>query len=356
MSKTCGRFIGVFQQCYSAQSQRQLARAYEECSPQLQQCLAQPNRSTDFIRSFSAAPSASATSNASQALSSKGPKPSGSSGRQMGPILLLPAALAAALGSWQLARRAEKQSEIDSRLAAMQTQPVELFASSETLPLYTPVTITGVLDESQCVFIGPRVRSVMGGTVPGNVVVTPFRDGELGGAALVVRGWAPADWQPPSSPSTERSRVEGVLIQSERPGSFVPSNEPDARRRSDNKSTVGAGGVGEGGVGGQWFWLDGPAIAEAVGLPRDTPMIVEVVEQQPRAAGLSTMEVLGGRTGHMGSATPTYPAPKSREDLLRFPVMPQGHLNYAVTWLAMSGCIAVAALLAMRGHKQRVPK
>lgn len=31
---------------------------------------------------------------------------------------------------------------------------MELFASTETLPMYTPVSVTGVMEESQCVFIG----------------------------------------------------------------------------------------------------------------------------------------------------------------------------------------------------------
>lgn len=71
--------------------------------------------------------------------------------------------------------------------------------------------------------------------------------------------------------------MEGVLIQSERPGSFVPSNEPAQPEGKDSGSSSGS-------VGGQWFWLDGPAIAEAVGLPRDTPLIERVVEQQPQWA------------------------------------------------------------------------
>lgn len=51
-----------------------------------------------------------------------GPLPSGSGGggRNMGPVLLLPAAIAAGLGAWQLARRREKQTMLDHRLAAMQ--------------------------------------------------------------------------------------------------------------------------------------------------------------------------------------------------------------------------------------------
>jgi cytochrome oxidase assembly protein ShyY1 len=50
---------------------------------------------------------------------------------------------------------------------------------------------------------GPRVRSAMGGTIPGKIVVTPVRDEKRGAAALVVRGWAPTDWRPAASPSAE---------------------------------------------------------------------------------------------------------------------------------------------------------
>ena len=36
----------------------------------------------------------------------------------------------------------------------------------------------------------------MGGTVAGKLVVTPLRDAGRGAAAMVVRGWAPAAWEP----------------------------------------------------------------------------------------------------------------------------------------------------------------
>jgi hypothetical protein len=42
--------------------------------------------------------------------------------RSMGPVLLLPAAVAAGLGGWQLARRAEKQQQLDDRLSAMRVR------------------------------------------------------------------------------------------------------------------------------------------------------------------------------------------------------------------------------------------
>lgn len=43
----------------------------------------------------------------------------GGGGRSMGPVLLLPAGVAAGLGAWQLARRSDKVQQLDDRLAAM---------------------------------------------------------------------------------------------------------------------------------------------------------------------------------------------------------------------------------------------
>lgn len=67
-----------------------------------------------------AAPSAAAKPAQQHSHSGSGSNASG--GRSMGPVLLLPAAVAAGLGSWQLARRAEKQQQLDDRLAAMRVR------------------------------------------------------------------------------------------------------------------------------------------------------------------------------------------------------------------------------------------
>ena len=122
------------------------------------------------------------------------------------------------------------------------------------------------------------------------------------------------------------------------------------------------------------------------------------------------MEVLGGRTASLGNRPVTYPEPRvrpaaepcssmraqelptsllpcvpcllvevlhsmeaswccsaclvltcvwvcalqTREELLQFPVMPQGHLNYAATWFTLAAAIAVSALVAMR--RRRLPQ
>ena len=50
----------------------------------------------------------------------------GGGGRGMTPMLLAPAVVAAGLGSWQLARRSEKQQQLDDRLAAMRVRTLPL--------------------------------------------------------------------------------------------------------------------------------------------------------------------------------------------------------------------------------------
>jgi len=255
----------------------------------------------------------------------------------MGLILLLPAAVAAGLGAWQLARREDKQAMLDQRLAAMQAEPQDAHTLGDRTPEFTPAFASGILDEPETIFIGPRVRSAMGGTIGGKLVVTPLRDEACGGAALVIRGWAPTDWQPSRTASEEPVRVEGVLRSSEQPGGFVPDNVP---------------GRGPGDPHAQWYWLDGPAIARSVGLPPDTPLLEQVASNRPRDTGPSTMEILGGRTSSLGNAPPSYPAPRTREELLRFPVMPEGHLNYAATWLTLSLFIGAAGVMAMRKRRR----
>lgn len=47
-------------------------------------------------------------------------------------------------------------------------------------------------------------------------------------------------------------------------------------------------------------------------------------------------------------------ATQAREELVLFPLMPEGHLNYAATWLTLSACIGTAGLMAMR-KQRRLP-
>jgi cytochrome oxidase assembly protein ShyY1 len=65
----------------------------------------------------------------------------------------------------------------------------------------------------------------------------------------------------------EQVRVEGVMRASEARGGFVPDNVP---------------GAGPGDPAAHWYWLEGPALARAAGLPPDTPLIEAVTDTHPR--------------------------------------------------------------------------
>ena len=127
-----------------------------------------------------------------------------------------------------------------------------------------------------------------------------------------------------------------MLRRGERPGPYTPKNDPER---------------------GQWFFVDPPAMARALGLPEDAPL-VEIIREPPPAPGggeakrrpPTPMEILALRTGAAPAQDRSYPAPRGPEDLLEFPVMPRDHLNYAATWLTLSAAVGVMALRFLSGR------
>jgi len=89
------------------------------------------------------------------------------------------------------------------------------------------------------------------------MLVTPLHSDEWNRPVLVNRGWVPSTWR---SDTQFRQRwetsgtvsLEAVTRVSEDPSSFVPQNNPKT---------------------GEWFWIDIPTMATAVGLPADTPLV-----------------------------------------------------------------------------------
>lgn len=75
---------------------------------------------------------------------------------------------------------------------------------------------------------------------------------------------------------------------------FVPQNDPES---------------------GQWFYIDVPAMARKSGLHEGTLLI----------------EAVKGDAGSHNDGE-DYPIAKDLESLLKSSVMPQDHLNYALTW------------------------
>ncbi|CAL5222265.1 g4603 [Coccomyxa viridis] len=249
-------------------------------------------------------------------------------------VLLLPAGVAAFLGTWQVGRQQWKLEQVQQREAGLQAEPVAISQATEALPEYRRVWCQGELLHERSIFVGPRPRTVMGSAKPGYVLVTPLVNREWGQAVLVNRGWVPAEWKSDaqlraSGCPAGKVHVEGVIRESEKPSSFVPENSPSK---------------------GEWYWVDVPAMARAAGLPPDTPLI-EVVRSED--AGLlhvnvpTTMEILAGRT-RGPSAAQQYPIQREIGDLMNFSVMPSDHRNYALTWYSLSVATAFLALRAAR--------
>ncbi|CAK0786861.1 hypothetical protein CVIRNUC_010075 [Coccomyxa viridis] len=251
-------------------------------------------------------------------------------------VLLLPAALAAFLGTWQVGRQKWKVEQVQQRETGLKAEPVAVSQASEALPEYRRVWCQGELQHERSIFVGPRPRTIMGSAKPGYVLVTPLVNKEWGHAVLVNRGWVPAEWKTDAQLRASgcplgKVHMEGVMRESENPSSFVPANIP---------------------AKGEWYWLDVPGMARAAGLPSDAPMMEVVRREGPEASQVNVptaMEVLAGRT-RGPSAAQAYPVPRSMEDLAHFPVMPSDHRNYALTWYSLS---AATALLALRAARTR---
>jgi len=229
---------------------------------------------------------------------------------------LLPLTLAAlvgfavliGLGTWQVERLHWKEALIAQRTAATSAPPAALPRSLEAA---RPLEFHRV--EAKGVFLHDReipvhaIERRSGGA--GYLVLTPLRL-EDGAVVLVERGWVPADkreaqTRAQGNPPGEVS-VEGLLrlAPAEKPGWFLPANDPDR---------------------GEWFWIELPALARAAGESGALPFYVEA-GPAPNPGGFP----VGGQ---------------ANTDL------PNDHLQYAITWYALAAALAVIYLLLLRPER-----
>ncbi|KAJ7565800.1 hypothetical protein O6H91_02G075900 [Diphasiastrum complanatum] len=294
-------------------------------------------------------------------------------------VLFLPCAATFGLGTWQLFRRQWKIDILNLRRSRLEEDPVPLVEAlssvqfkqslpqdSQKDPLldsleFRTVYCEGQFDEKRSLFVGPRVKIIKGLTQSGYYMVTPLLpkpSKEESGSSfflqppvLVNRGWVPCSWKdaarvaspqkasldaPPSNGAIEEKqakkgswwsffskaekpgqniagqipieRVQGVVRGSEHPNMFVPSNVPET---------------------GQWFYVDVPAMARAASLPENTCYI----EAMKKSDGASLKD---------------YPLAKDPDALIHSSVMPQNHLNYALTWYSLSAATTFMAIKRMQ--------
>jgi surfeit locus 1 family protein len=215
----------------------------------------------------------------------------------------------AALGAWQLERLAWKRGLIAQREAAMTAAPV---APPRTLLEARALEFHRVFDEG---VFGHDKEIFLNAIAPkgtaGFDVLTPLR--EAGGRIVFVnRGFVPSELKDPARRAAGQPagtvRVAGVLRlpPEKKPNWFVPDNRAD---RND------------------WFWIDLPAIGAADGLANVAPFTIEA-DATPNPG-----------IWPKGGVTPL--------------VLPNDHLQYAITWFSLAIAALVIYLLSQRGAQGR---
>eukprot|EP00948_MAST-09A_sp_MAST-9A-sp1_P002055 g2055.t1 len=147
---------------------------------------------------------------------------------------------------------------------------------------------------------------------------------------LVNRGWIPAKRVPrfmrsfinngphseegKSKENTSRSTVIGLLDQGhEEKGSFVPSNEKSIQQ-------------------GKLFWLDMNLVQQITGVDVGSHVLVATEPTMDSVARLGS-SISGDESGRRNGV---WPLTKNKQAYMSFPVGPEQHVGYAVSWFGMS--------------------
>jgi surfeit locus 1 family protein len=204
------------------------------------------------------------------------------------------------LGTWQLARKGEKEALIARILARSKVEPPAPLPAPETWNAerdeFRRVRISGTFaHEAETLVHGLAAGEVPGRALQGYYVLTPFRLDE-GGTVLVNRGFVPTELKANDRRAggqiTGPTTVTGILRGSEPRTMFVPAADP-ARN--------------------EWFNRDIAGISAARGLTDPRPYLVEA-DATPNPGGWPK----GGQL---------------RVDL------PNNHLQYAFTWFGIAACL-----------------
>lgn len=215
-------------------------------------------------------------------------------------LCLLLAAGFAALGVWQLERRAWKLdliARVDARLAAAPVAPPPRSAwpgVNARDDAYRKVRVRGVLLTDR----ETRVKAVTA-LGDGWWVMTPLRTDD--GVILVNRGFEPSEHRPRAPGAPASATVTGLMRMSEPQGAFLRANDP---------------------ASGRWYSRDVAAIAQARGLSPVAPFFIDA-DATPNPGGYPR----GGLT------------------VVAFR---NAHLVYAITWFALAGLSAFGLVLIYR--------
>ncbi|MEA1830527.1 SURF1 family protein [Methylobacterium durans] len=212
---------------------------------------------------------------------------------------LVALAILLGLGTWQVARKTEKEALIARIVARSKAEPGPLPAPAEwdaARDEFRHVRVAGrFLNDRETLVHGLAAGGTPGRALQGYYVITPLVRAE-GGTILVNRGFVPTELKRPEDRKDGivegETTVTGILRASEARGMFVPA--PDPAR-------------------GEWFNRDVAGIAASRGIADAAPFLVEA-----DAAPGQTSWPRGGQL---------------RVDL------PNNHLQYAFTWFGIAACL-----------------
>ncbi len=171
-------------------------------------------------------------------------------------------------------------------------------------------------------------------------VLASFRPERAAVSVLVNRGWVEPARQAPDTRPPPPPALEGVVRFPSKPGRFALDNDP-AR--------------------GMWFHIDPEAAAAHLGR-RLAPFYIQAV---PAAAAPNAANVtIGGVSaaaapnaanvtigGVSAAAAPDWPRARPPEPRFR-----NDHLQYALTWFALAGAVAILYLVWRRRAKREGPR
>lgn len=217
---------------------------------------------------------------------------------------LLAVVILAGLGIWQVQRLGWKNALIARVEAGLAAQPVAAPGPADWPQItfdtaeYRRITARGhYLPEADLLVMAVTARG------PGFWVMSPFETQD-GWRLFVNRGFVPQDRQNPEDRPRPEGAVEvsGLLRLSQPDGAFLRSNDPE---------------------GGRWFSRDTAAMAQSLRLGEAAPYFLDAGETEGAADSLP----IGGLT------------------VVSFP---NNHLQYALTWFALSGGLAFLLFWAFR--------
>lgn len=221
-------------------------------------------------------------------------------------------ALLVGLGVWQLERREWKEALITKIEARVKAGPVGLDEAIAKAGRGEDVAYLRVRVEGRFAHEEERYLYALSGNEPGWRVITPLK-AQDGVTVLVDRGFVPNGLKAPSSRRQGQIEgnigVTGLVRPPEQQGLFTPDNAPSENR---------------------WFWRDFAAIRASMPASLDTGLAPFFIEAEAKP-------VPGGW-------------PRGGETRLAFP---NDHLQYALTWFLLAGCLLGVYLVYLRSRQRR---